>query len=75
MENTLKALIISDIDAAILAATGSSPATPNGISPMAAGIANAVIPFLTANALVTVTGAVTTGLGIGGVVTGTGTVS
>lgn len=49
MQNTLKASLISEINAAILSETGSPPSTPNGISALAAGIANAHIPFLVAN--------------------------
>lgn len=75
MENTLKASLITAIEAGILAQTGQAPTAPNLISGLSAGIANAAIPFLTANLLVTVTGAVTTGVGAGGVVTGTGVAS
>lgn len=54
MENTLKALAVTQISTAILAATGLPPALPNTLAPLAEGIANAIIPFLTANVLVTI---------------------
>lgn len=49
MENTLKASLISEIGASILSATGNPPASPNAISPLCEGIANATIPFLVSN--------------------------
>ena len=49
-ENTLKALLITDIEAGILADCGAAVQTPNCISGLAAGIANAVIPHFVSNA-------------------------
>lgn len=54
MENTLKASMITQIEASILAATGTPVATPNVIAPHCEGIANAIIPFLISNLTITV---------------------
>ena len=48
-ENTLSALIQTEIKAAILANTGNAAATPNGLDSIGDGIANAVIPHFVAN--------------------------
>lgn len=49
MENTYKASLITEITAAIEAQVGYPIATPNTLSGLCAGIANAEIPFLVAN--------------------------
>jgi len=48
-ENTLKALIDTDIKAAVLSNTGNPVATPNAIDSLAEGIANAIIPHYVSN--------------------------
>ena len=48
-ENTLAALIETDIRAAILANTGNPAATPNALNSLSQGIANAIIPHIVSN--------------------------
>ena len=48
-ENTLKALLDTDIKAGILADCGTAVQTPNCILGLAAGIANATVPHLVSN--------------------------
>ncbi len=48
-ENTLKALLDTEIRAAILAFTGSAVQTPNVIIALSEGIAEAVIPHFVSN--------------------------
>jgi hypothetical protein len=80
MENTLKASYISEITAAIEAESGLTIGTPNHISGLSAGLANAIIPFLVSNAQVntvdTGTATVTSAPGTAPVTgTGMGTIS
>lgn len=49
LEDTLKSQLISAIEAGIAAECGSAVMTPNCIAGLAKGIADAIIPFLTAN--------------------------
>lgn len=54
LEGTLKASLISNIEASIAANCGYVVMTPRCISGLAEGIANAIIPFLVANIQVNV---------------------
>ena len=49
MENTLKSQLIAAITAGIAAECGYTVMTPHCINGLAKGIADAIIPFLTAN--------------------------
>ena len=49
-ENTLKALIDTEIKAAILVNTGTAAASPNALDSISEGIANAIIPHFVGNA-------------------------
>lgn len=60
MENTLKALRVTEVQNAIQAATGQAPASPNQIPALCEGLAKADIPFLTANATITIPAGVAT---------------
>ena len=51
-ENTLKALIDTEIKAAVLSNTGNPVASPNAIDSLSEGVANAIIPHLISNAQV-----------------------
>lgn len=51
-EATLKAALVAAIQAGIAAECGYAVMTPNCINGLAKGIADALIPFLTANTLV-----------------------
>ena len=48
-ENTYKALIDTEIKAAVLSNTGNPVATPNAIISLAEGMANATIPHFVSN--------------------------
>jgi len=74
-EAVLKAALVSEIEAAITANCGAAPIAPKCIEGLAEGIANAIIPFLTANTQVNPGAAVTTPDTINGTVTAPGTIS
>lgn len=72
-------MTIAGLKAAIKSAQESAFGAPNGATTAeddyANALATAIVNYIQANALVTVTGTVTSGVGVGGTVTGTGTVS
>lgn len=72
-EGTLKASLITNIEAAIAANCGFTVMTPRCINGLAEGIANAIIPFLVANTQVNTTTVPGNGLidSVSGAVTGT----
>lgn len=74
LEDTLKAQLISAIQAGIAAECGYSVMTPNCINGLAKGIADAIIPFLVNNIQVNPGQHVTTTTGDGST-DGPGTIS
>lgn len=71
-------MTVAGLKAAIKTAQEAAYGTPADAAEedkFAGALAQAIVTYIEANALVTVTGAVTTGVGAGGVVSGTGTIS
>jgi len=76
LESTYKGLLITQIEAGILAECGYAVADPNCIDGLAKGIADATIPFLVANTMVNIGIPVTVDPDTGiGATDGAGTIS